>query len=35
MIDIWQDSEYSTGSKYGRGLNMPGLQQGSGQNAPL
>ena len=27
MIDAWQDSEYSSGSKYGKGLNMPGLHK--------
>ena len=27
LIDAWQDSEYSSGSKYGRVLNMPGLHK--------
>ena len=27
LIDAWQDSEYSSGSKYGRVLNMSGLHK--------
>ena len=34
MIDAWQDSEYFSGSKYGRGLNA-WVTQGSGQNTRL
>ena len=26
-LDVWQDSEYSSGSEYGRVLNMPGLHK--------